>query len=404
MTSGNDLGSHAEDAPHRIALCITELDVGGGAERFLVELATRLDKKQFQPAVYCLGPRPIGPGEKLTDKLAGANVPACFFGARGIRDAWRVLRQLRSELSRQRPALVQTFLWHANVLGPLSAREMFVDEADKIRVPIVTGLRVAEPARRWRRPLERWAGRWAARHVAVSEGVARFAREQIGLAAEKIAVIPGGVDVERFPAPPVDPRSIGLRHGRRFLLFVGRLDSQDQKGASKLIEHAPALLKELEEHDLVMVGDGPMSEPLRRRTAELGLQDRVHWLGWRSDLPGILAAADLLVAPSRWEGMSNVVLEAMASGKPIVAQAAEGILELLADEPQQIVPPSDWLGFVDRIVAIAADIGLQTRLGEINRRRVESNFRLDQAIMSYERLYSSLIEGSQTLSSTKIRA
>jgi starch synthase (maltosyl-transferring) len=390
----------AENSPHRIALCITELDVGG-AERFLVELATRLDRKQFEPAVFCLGPRPIGAGEALVARLARADVPVRFFDARGLRDAWRTVRQLRDALREQRPAVVQTFLWHANVLGPLAARKLFLEGDPTSRVPIVSGLRVAEPGRLWRRPLERWAGRWAARHVAVSEGVGRFARERIGLAAEKVLVIPNGVDVERFPAPAIDPESLGVRHGRRLLLFVGRLDKPDQKGASLLIEHAARLLEQLESHDLVMIGDGPAGAALRRCAAKLGVQDRVHWLGWRDDLPAILAAADLLIAPSRWEGMSNVVLEAMASRKPVVAFAAEGISELLSNDPQQVAARDDWPGLIDRVVEIVGDISPQQRLGEINRRRIESDFRLDPVVTAYERLYEHLIGGSHVLSARK---
>ena len=250
---------------------------------------------------------------------------------------------------------------------------------------------MAEPRRRRRWPLERLAGRWADQHVAVSEGVARFARERIGLSAHKIVVIPSGIDVDRFPAPPIDPHEIGLRSGRQFILFVGRLDSDDQKGAARFIEYARMLLNQLEDYDLVFVGDGPRLDALRRRTAEHGMQDRVHWLGWRSDLRSILAAADLLVAPSRWEGMSNAVLEAMASGKAVVAQSCEGIADLLpsvgrvsrpdqdvaqsceattdlsSDQSEQVVDAGDWLGFIDRIVAIADDAALRSKLGAANR-------------------------------------
>jgi glycosyltransferase involved in cell wall biosynthesis len=399
MSISNESGNRA-NGPHRIALCITELDVGG-AERFLVELATRLNRNLFKPTVYCLGPQPHGSGAELVARLSAAEVPLRFFDACGIGDAFRVLRRLRNEFDRQRPALVQTFLWHANVLGTLAARGLVSSENDQRRVPIITGLRVAEPRRRWRRPIERWVGRWTERHVAVSEGVARFARERIGLAADKIVVIPNGVDVERFPAPAIDPRSLGVRQGRRFLLFVGRLDRQDQKGASQFIEYAPMLLNKIEEHDLVFVGDGPPSKALRRRTAQLGLHDRVHWLGWRGDLPAILAAADLLIAPSHWEGMSNVVLEAMASGKPVVAQAAEGISELLADRPEQSVAIDDWLGFIERIVVVAGDKTLQLRLGKLNRERAESHFRLVEIIARYERLYADVIEASQRLFGSK---
>ena len=188
-TSISTESGNRENDAHRIALCITELDVGG-AERFLVELATRLNRNLFQPTVYCLGPRPRGAGAELVARLSAADVPVRFFDARGIGDVFRILRQLRNEFIRQRPALVQTFLWHANVLGTLAARGLVSPADDRRRVPIITGLRVAEPRRRWRWPIERWAGRWADRHVAVSEGVARFARERIGLAADKIVVIP----------------------------------------------------------------------------------------------------------------------------------------------------------------------------------------------------------------------
>jgi glycosyltransferase involved in cell wall biosynthesis len=388
-----------ERLPNRIAFCITDLDVGG-AERFLVELATRIDRRFFEPMVFCLEPRPVGAGESLVARLGVANVPVCFLGARRIVDACRVLGRLRSELRRQRPALVQTFLWHANVWGPIAARRLAAQHAPMSYVPIVTGLRVAEPRRRWRRPLERWAGRWAARHVAVSEGVARFAREQVGLAAEKILVIPNGIDVKRIPALPIDPPRLGLRAGRRFLLFVGRLDSDDQKGAARLLEDARSLLNRLEEHDLVFVGDGPRLDALRRRAGELGVQDRIHWLGWRSDLPAIIAAAEMLVAPSRWEGMSNTVLEAMAGGKPVVALQSEGIAELLGDLVQQhsaapqVVSAGDWLGFIDRIAAIAGDAELCKRLGAANRARAESKFRLADVVIAYERLYWQLIGGS----------
>ena len=153
----------------------------------------------------------------------------------------------------------------------------------------------------------------------------------------------------------------------------------------------------------MMVGDGPLAEALRRRAARLSLQDRIHWLGWRSDLPAILAAADLLIAPSRWEGMPNVVLEAMASGKPVVAQAAEGISELLVDRPEQTAANNDWLGFIERIVVVAGDETLQLRLGKLNRERAESHFRLAEIIARYERLFADAIEGSQRPFGSKTR-
>ena len=287
--------------------------------------------------------------------------------------------QLRDRLRAWQPVLVQTFLWHANVLGTLAAHAAGV-------LHIVTGLRVAEPGRPWRRPLERWASRRAERHVAVSRGVADFARERIGLAAEKIVVIPNGIDVQQYPAPRADLRPLGVLPSRRALLFVGRLE--EQKGVAELVDHAPQLLARLPKHDLLLVGQGPLAATIHRRIGQLQLSERVHLLGWRDDVPNLLAAADALLVPSRWEGMSNVVLEAIASRLPVVAFDLAGIAELL--DPRQIVPQGNWREFVERVVNTIGTGTLRRDLGEAGRAIVDREFSLDQMIARYERLYREL--------------
>ena len=232
----------------RIALCITSL-VEGGAERCLTELALGLEKRQFVPRIFSLGPRLTNPSSRLVERLEAAEIGVEFFDGRGSLGAWQVTRQLGDRLRVWQPDLVQTFLWHANVLGTLAAHAAGVSH-------IVTGLRVAEPGRRWRRPLERWASRRAERHVAVSRGVADFARERIGLAAEKIVVIPNGIDLQQYPAIPADLRPLGVLPARRALLFVGRLE--EQKGVDELIICALQLLVALAE---------PRSAAGRPRTA-----------------------------------------------------------------------------------------------------------------------------------------
>ena len=109
--------------------------------------------------------------------------------------------------------------------------------------------------------------------------------------------------------------------------FVGRLEKQ--KGVNWLIESAPLWLAELPDCHLLLVGDGPMRATLESAAAASGLGERIHFAGWRADVPEILAASDLLVLPSAWEGMPNVVLEAMASRRPVVATDVEGVRELL---------------------------------------------------------------------------
>jgi glycosyltransferase involved in cell wall biosynthesis len=375
--------------PLHIAFCITELNVGG-AERCLVELATRLDRERFAPSVACIGPRPIGSAGALAAKLDAAGVPVRYCNASSAASALRVLWQLRRRWRVDRPDIVQTFLWHANVLGTLAAWSAGIPR-------IVTGLRVAEPHRRWRRPLERLAGRLADRNVAVSEGVAKFARERIGLRANRIVVIPNGVSLSEESVAPADLSRLGLPPGRRAIAFVGRLDAQ--KGVEWLVEQAPELLRRLPQHDLLVVGTGPLERRLRSRGERLAVARRVHFAGWRDDVANILAAVDLLVVPSRWEGMPNVVLEAMAAARPIVAFDVEGIAESLGDEAlRQIAPREDHSGFIERVVEIATDFDLREHLGRANRHRVERQFAVENMIARFERLYLELFaNGSGSL-------
>ena len=367
--------------PLHVTFCITELNVGG-AERCLVELAIRLDRERFAPSVACLGPRPIGNAGALAAKLDAAGVPVHYFNARGPASAPRVLWQLRRQWRADRPDIVQTFLWHANVLGGTVAAGPTVS-------PIVTGVRVAEPHRSWRRPLEWLAGRLADRHVAVSEGVAKFARERIGLQANKIVVIPNGVSLPEEPVAPADLSRLGLPGGRRAIAFVGRLD--EQKGVEWLVEQTPELFKRLPQHDLLIVGTGPLEHRLRSCAERLTVAGRVHFAGWRDDVQSILAAVDLVFLPSLWEGMPNIVLEAMAAARPIVAFDVEGIAEALGeDASRQIAAHKDRDGFIERMVEIAADFELQLRLGHANRDRVMRQFAVENMVARYDRLYFEL--------------
>ena len=377
------MAESANAEPFRVALCITELDPGG-AEQQLVSLALGIDRKRFEPRVFCLAARPNSP--RLVAQLEQAGIGVAFCEARGLASAPGTLSRLKQMFRQWRPDIVQTFLWHANVLGPLAAKSAGVSH-------VVTGLRVAEPGRWWRRPLERWAARRADRHVAVSEGVARFAREKIGLAAEKIRVIPNGIATDRYPAEsiaaPTDLEKLGVERGRGVLLFVGRFDKQ--KGIDELVAHAPDLLACLPRHELLLVGDGLRRAEIELRIRSQKQSDRIRILGQREDVPVLMAAASLLLAPSRWEGMSNVVLEAMASGLPVVGFDVEGMRELLGEPGrEQLVPPGHWPQFIERAVAFASDEAARKTIAALLRARAKNEFDLSFTIARYEQLFLEL--------------
>lgn len=367
----------------KVALCITDLDIGG-AERCLTELATRLDRRRFEPVVYCLDARPPRDEASCVPRLLAAGVEVHFLDARG---AWQfpiVARRLRRLLLAHNAQLLQTFLFHANILGRIAARRTGVKA-------VVSGIRVAERAARWHLRLDRLTQNRVDRWVCVSRSVAEFSASDAGLPQERLVVIPNGIDLEKYPArQPADLREFGIAAGRRAVAFVGRLETQ--KGVEWLIETAPLWLKPTPDCDLLLIGDGPLAVRLMQMTQTQGIADRVHFAGWRAQVPEILAASRLLVLPSVWEGMPNVVLEAMASRLPVVASAVEGVQELLGPEAEgQTVRHGDSQTLVEKIVGFLSDPESAAAAGAANRHRAEERFGISGMVRAYEELWDSLL-------------
>ncbi|MFN0020811.1 MAG: glycosyltransferase [Pirellulaceae bacterium] len=372
--------STALPTPIRLALVITELEFGG-AEQALVNLATGLPRERFSPVVYSLQGRPKN--DLLVRRLEEAEIPVHFLD---IRSRWQFFSagaRLTKLFRQQQPQIVQSFLFHANVVATLAAR--------RAKIPrIVTGIRVADPSR-WRQRVERWLTPKVDKIVCVSQGVADFCRDKCRFPAEKLVVIPNGVDLSRFAnVMPADLTQLGVPAGRRAIVYVGRLDRQ--KGLDwLLVKVMPQVFRDLPQNDLLLVGEGPERDELFRHALGGANTANVHFAGWQANVPQILAASDLLVLPSRWEGMPNVVLEAMAAGKPVVATQAEGVLELLGDAADlQSCPAGDAAGFAERIIRLAQDRTSAAELGTRNRDRVSAEFSLAAMITRYASLYESL--------------
>lgn len=345
----------------RLALCITELDVGG-AERCLVELATRLDSRRFAPVVYALSAEPTPATPSLVPQLREAGIETHFLGGRRASHFPLIVRRLTRLLRTQQAELVQSFLFHANLAARLAARRAGIPH-------VLSGIRVAERSARWHLWCDRLTSRLVDRYVCVSQAVADFSRNTAGLPGDKLAVIPNGIDVERYQrAEPLDLTLLGLGAGRRAVTFVGRLDRQ--KGLLDFLRQSPRWLERFSTHDLLLVGAGRQERELRTQVDRLAIASRVHFTGWRDDVPRILRASDLFVLPSHWEGMPNALLEAMAAGLPVVATDVEGVRELLGEgAPRQTAPRGDPQTFCEQIVTLLGDRALADRLGGDNQRR-----------------------------------
>jgi|SRR5579863_247603 len=364
--------------PIRIAFCITDLDPGG-AERALVQLVTRLDRQRWEPAVFCLS----GPGA-LADELHAASIPVTCLGATRW-NRFAVILRLARKLRQFRPAILQTFLFHANLAGRIAGRLAGVKQ-------IVAGIRVAEKRSQARLWLDRWTNGLVVANVCVSQAVADFSISQSGLSPRKIVVIPNGVDVARFAgAAPADLTALGIPRGSQALLTIGRLDRQ--KGLSTLIEAAAVVIPKFTQAHFLLVGEGPQRPEIERLIHDKGLANRVHLAGWRPDITELLAAGTALILSSLWEGMPNVILEAMAAGLPVVATRVEGTAELVIERSTGLlVPPQSPPELAAAIESILTDPVPAKAMGQLGRERVTSEFSWQKIVDRYSELYRALLE------------
>jgi starch synthase (maltosyl-transferring) len=365
------------DRPVPIALVITDLDVGG-AERAMVALATRLDRRRWNPTVVCLDNEGA-----LVEPLSAAGIETVCLGV-DRRRPFQAVGRLARALRRSRPELVQSFLFHANVASRLAAP--FAG-----RPWVVGGLRVAEREKSWHLTLDRLTSRLAVGSVCVSEGVLRFTRDEGRIGPDRLTVIPNGVDPTIFDrAVPADRATLGISEDATLALFVGRLDIQ--KGFAVLLPAAEKVVPADPRWHLVLVGDGPARSVARKAVDWPEFAGRVHWLGRRDDVPSLLKAADMLVLPSFWEGMPNVVLEAMAARRAVVATSVEGTEDLVVPGATGwLVPPGGAGALAAALLDAASDPDRLRRFGEAGRARVEAHFTLGRVVAAYERLWAGIL-------------
>lgn len=358
--------------PARILYAITELDPGG-AEKALFHLVTRLDRRLFAPEVACLtGQGQVG--QWIEDQGIVVHYldlrPGCLPLA---------LPRLYAVILAGRFEIVHTFLFHANVLGRAAARLVGVQR-------VVSSVRVEEP-RRWHQALNALTWRLADRIVAVSGSTARFFCGHSHAMPDKVIVIPNGVDASHFR--PAERRE-GRCGGRRRVVSVGRLDPQ--KGHDLVIEAARLCLRRGLSAEFVIAGDGPCADSLQQQVAADGLGESVRLIGRTDDVPGLLRTADVFVSGSRWEGMPNAVLEAMACGVPVVATAVGGCRELvLHEQTGLLVNPCDAQALAAALGRVLTDADAREEYGRQARRRVLEHFSWERNAEQHAELYRELL-------------
>ena len=224
----------------------------------------------------------------------------------------------------------------------------------------------------------------------ISQAVVQF-YQSAGVDSGKLVVIANGIAAE--PLPSVDRATLlaefNVPPDARVLGFVGRL--WPQKRVRDLIWATDVLRNVRDNVYTLIVGDGPQRDTLVDYTAKVRIDTRVRFLGVRHDVPRLMAAMDVFVLPSEFEGMPNAVLEAMLAGLPVVASNVPGTDEVVVDgETGFLVPVGDTKEIASRVNRLLDDDALRRRLGTAGRRRAIEQFGVEKMVESHVRLYCEL--------------
>lgn len=199
----------------------------------------------------------------------------------------------------------------------------------------------------------------------------------------RIAIIPNGLDLSRFPARPPEPES-GM--GGPTLITVANL--RPEKGHAVLLEAFARMRAGHRGLRLRVVGDGPLRARLHAHAARLGVVDDVDFLGHREDVPALLAASGIAVLPSLSEAFPNAAIEAMAAGLPVIASQTGGLPEIVRHRRTGLlVKPGDVQGLVSALDVLVTDAALRRRLGAAGRSEVETHYSFDRMVAGVEALY-----------------
>jgi glycosyltransferase involved in cell wall biosynthesis len=340
----------------------------GGAELFYVRLVNAL-REQGQPVLAINSPGG-GVATKLRAEIAQIHVPM-----RAIWDLpsrWRIGRILRE----QQPDIVQTYMGRATRLTHLDPGQRPIHVARLGGYYDLKGYRHAHA----------WVGN--------TQGIRDYLVRN-GLPAARTAHIGNFVDIPAASPPErlADwRRRLAIPEDALVLAAVGRL--HPVKGFADLLT-ALALLETAFHHRplvLVIVGDGPLNAKLRNHAEQLGIGDRIRWVGWQLDPHPYYELADLFVCPSRHETLGNVILEAWGHGRAVLSTQTPGALELVAHgEDAWLVPPRQPRALADGIRLLLADEPLRARLASQGRGKVEARYSQQHIVNAYLDFYQRLL-------------
>lgn len=375
-----------ESAGRVVSLCHILDSLGpGGTQRFLTYLVRGLAGRGYRQWVVSLNDHVDR--EIMADLQASAEVvvisPRSLLLGRGL---FRIVSLLR----RRRVEIVQTYLRYGDTVGRITGKWA----GAPLIVSSIRARNIDKPA--WQFWIDRFTTRWAHAVIFNSRKVIDFSVAHEGVSREKVVYIPNGVEIPPVPVAPREDllRSIDLDQETRLIVSVGRL--APQKGHDDLMKAFAMVAGRFPKSHLAVLGEGPDLPGLRKLIGELRLTRRVSVLGLRQDVPAWLAAAEIFALASRYEGMSNALMEAMAAGLPVVVTRVDGNEDLVEHGADGLlVTPGRPDELAEALARLLADPGYGRRLGAAAKRLMADAYSVDKMVRAYDAVYRQAMASRQ---------
>lgn len=363
--------------PRRVLHLIDSLDLGG-AQEVVLNLAT-CGAPDFVHEVAALHGRGV-----YRDRLRGAGVPVFSLSPHKFLPLYALSLPWRLAVGRY--GILHCHLTPSNILGkplgallrvPVRINHDHTNDAARVGSALVCGL-------------DCFANRFASHIIAVAGTCRDFLVEREGIDGGRITLVPNAIDTGRFAPRAVDPlearRVLGIRDGARVVAGVGRL--RPQKNFPLFLEAAARIAAKVRDCVFVIAGEGPDEAMLREMARESGIGDSVVFTGYVPDSRVVYAAADVLLMPSRFEGLPMTLLEAMSCGLPVVASRLDGIAEVVRDGRDGfLVDRGSADGFVERACALLGDPPMAAAIGQAAREVVLLKYSVGRMTGDVESIY-----------------
>ena len=362
----------------RVDWLITEMNVLGGAEMFVRLAAPRMRARGWDLHVIT-----FSSGGYLAEQIHAESVPLIELGLQHKLNLSAVIKLLLT-WKKDKPLLLHTHLYHAGMVGRVAGRLMGIH-------PII--VQQAGPEQN-RSRLRTWWDRHTSFlvdcYLTTCEAVKKNMQVREHIPANQIAVIPNGIVLTNYQKQPPKPAMWPVTAPVPVLGTVGRLSPE--KGHHNFLEAMSVLIQQGKNFHAIIIGDGPLKDELAQRTKILHLEEHVSWVGPQSNVPDWLHFFDLFVLPSHWEGISMALLEAMATGLPIVATDVGGNPEVIEHgRSGLLVAPSNPQQLSEAISRLIENPTLRQEMGQSGKKRCQERYNIEIIVEQLDALYKNIL-------------